>query len=216
MSRSNHYAGRTRTAMALCCCGAIVLSSLLGAAQVYGEAARPRLAAAQVVVWNGESSSRGGSPGAGWSVPSSKDIFLKTQSHVAHSGRSALQWRVFAKAQWAECGWEWLGWWPQSRGTDISPKKKLTFWVRVLGEHKPRDLNVALKSSDKKKQLPTVNVRRYNADYADGKWHQIKIPLKDMFNARSNFNAKKASQIFLGTWNEQADFSIYVDDIAFE
>jgi hypothetical protein len=103
------------------------------------------------VVWNGERANNG----AGWSTPNTEDIYLKLQNKVAHSGRNALVFHVNAPKQWAECGWEWLGWIPATRGTDISNASRLVFWIRALGSQRPYDLNVALRSSNQQRQLPT-------------------------------------------------------------
>lgn len=190
--------------------GLVALLAIVGS--VHQARAGDVKSASQIVVWNGERRDNG----AGWSTPATETIYFKMQDRIARSGRNALEWRVVAKDQWTECGWEWLGWWPPTRGTDISSSRHLRFWIRVLGAQKPGDLNVSLKSPNQKRQLPTVKLTKYDAKFADGKWHRVKIPLRDMFLQTQQFDARKASQIFFGTWSANADFQVFIDDIVFE
>ena len=56
------------------------------------------------------------------------------------------------------------------------------------------------------------------ADYADGKWHKIVIPMDDLTAGDgSGFDKTKAWEFDFAEWSGAArDFTVYVDDIAFE
>jgi hypothetical protein len=61
-------------------------------------------------------------------------------------------------------------------------------------------------------------VQKYDANFDDGGWHKIAIPITD-FNSGdgAEFDSRTAWELRLSTWSATPrDFNIYVDQIAAE
>jgi hypothetical protein len=124
---------------------------------------------------------------------------------------------------WIGGGWNWFGWYPETAGTDISPYTTLTFRIRVEGKSpdtapEPSSVAVSLGCSNGKKNSADAPVQRYVADFADGRWHKVAVPIADLMSGNGAvFDPKTAWELRLATWSgPPRDFNIYIDDIAVE
>ncbi len=170
-------------------------------------------AAEKMIVWDGEAK-KGGS---GWTAPE-KSGTIAPQERDAHSATAALEWHGTAAAEtYAGCGWNWFGWWPADSGTDISAYGQLSFWVKVTGSPANPAIQVSLNCSSTKKPTAAVPLADYAKDFADGQWHQVTIPLQDIYKKeKTDFDPKTAWELDLGTWNmDAADLHVFIDDIGF-
>ena len=172
--------------------------------------------ARKLVVWDGEAATKG----KAWVNPEGTVTF-EPQTGAAHSGASAL--RLLAKGKgWAAAGWNWHSWWPKDAGTDLTAFRNLVFWVKFGGDKPPAGagLVVSLASSDEGgKATGQVDVLKRCPDLFDGAWHEVVVPLEDLYAAakEKGFNPKKAWQFDLGSWREaEGEFAVVVDDIGFD
>jgi hypothetical protein len=120
-------------------------------------------------------------------------------------------------------GWNWFGWWPATAGTDVSPYGSLSFQIRVVSKSPdsgpdPATVTTVLRCSNGKKESAAVPVRNYAADFADGRWHRVVIPLTDLVQGKgATFDLTTTWELGLNHWSPAArDFDVYVDDIAAE
>jgi hypothetical protein len=154
----------------------------------------------------------------GWASPKSPTISVRTVTGQAHSGKTALQFSAQTNAGWAGFGWRWFPWQTKS-GTDISGDRALTFWVREVGAHKPQDLIVSLRSGDA--FTGQVSVKKYQPRLADGQWHPVRIPLRDLYastmrsGAKTGFNPRLTQEFDMGTSDARPTTTVLVDDIGF-
>jgi hypothetical protein len=168
--------------------------------------------AAGLVVWDGEDNNKG----QGWVSPK-EEASIKAQGDMVHGGKQALAWAAKGD-QYRGTGWNWCGWYPADAGTDISDSANLVFSIKVMGATKPAEFTVALacSSNGKSANTPTVNLTKYCAKAFDGEWHEVVIPLKELYGDKKEFDPKKAWEFDLGTWNQAGvDFVAYIDDIGF-
>lgn len=171
--------------------------------------------AKRLVVWDGEDAAKG----KAWANPEGA-VTLAPQGEVVHAGKGALRLNVKGKG-WAGAGWNWRAWWPKDAGDDLAGFTNLTFWVKV-GEGTPKgtSLKVALGcSGEGAKPTGQVEVAKYCPAFADGEWHEVVVPLADLYAAakEQGFNPKKAWQIDFAIWRQdESTVDVYVDDIAFD
>ena len=197
--------GRRRMAWALVAfCGMGVACTLF---------VRAEEAAKDLVVWDGDAKVAGG----GWAGPKVDSNFIKPNEKENHGGKKSLEFHGEG-AEWIGAGWNWCSWWPADGGTNISTADRLSFWVKLTGESKPADFTVHLGSSNKK-ATPDVNFSSYVKDgksFTDGEWHQIIIPLKELYGEKTEFDPKCAWEIQFGEWSQDAQkFSLFIDQIQF-
>jgi hypothetical protein len=59
-------------------------------------------------------------------------------------------------------------------------------------------------------------VQKYDANFDDGRWHKIAIPIADFRNgAATEFDSRTAWELRLSTWSATPrDFNVYIDQIA--
>jgi hypothetical protein len=175
------------------------------------------------VLWDGDKVGSGQS----WADCAKKDLkcksILSKVGGAGVNGGAGLKWHAEGP-DWLGAGWNLFGWYPQHAGIDITPYANLTFQMKV--EVKSPDLapdadaiGVRLVCSDGKNcGTATVPVHRYVADYADGQWHKVVIPIADLVAGEgADFDKKSMWEFGLTQWSGTArDFTVYVDDIAVE
>lgn len=121
---------------------------------------------------------------------------------------------------WIGGGWNFLGWWPEDGGFDISGYGKLTFSIKVVSESEemapdPGAVNVSLRCSKGKKDSGAVALKNYAPDLLNGQWHQVSIPLGEF--AKDEFDPGTTWEMNVSTWSQAPKkFDIYLDDIAVE
>ncbi len=178
------------------------------------EPAKESAAAKKIVVFDGD---KIGDTAKGWtSTPQGKATVAAQDKEVRTTGKKAIEFHAEGK-EYMGCGWNWYGWWPNDSGTDISSFKNLRFWAKLTGETKPTVLNATLVANDKdKKSGESCDLLQYCADLADGKWHEIVIPIKDL-DAKNSLNRAKVWELMLGSWSQdEVKFSLFVDNIGFD
>ena len=154
----------------------------------------------------------------GWSDPAEKATVALQDKEVRTAGKKTVEFHAKGTG-WMGCGWNWFGWYPEDSGTDVSRYKDLHFWAKLTGDKKPALLSATLiaNGTDKdKKASETCSLLKYCANLADGKWHEIVIPMKDLY-LKKDANRAKVWEMMLGCWTEDdVNFSLFVDEIAFE
>lgn len=119
---------------------------------------------------------------------------------------------------WIGFGWNFIGWWPEDGGIDISSYEKLSFDIKVVAESEEEApdagaLNVALRCSKGKKDSESVTVKNYAPDIMDGEWHTVEIPLTEF--AKEEFDPATTWEIDISTWAQNPKkFDVYLDNIA--
>jgi hypothetical protein len=177
----------------------------------------------RLVIWDGDKAGSGQS----WADCAKKDQNCKSTftkiTGGGVNGTTGLKWHAEGP-DWFGSGWNWFGWWPQGSGTDVSAYASLTFQFKL--EAKTPDLApdgdalaVGLNCSRGDKcGTARVPIHKYLADYADGQWHKVVIPMADLASGDgAAFDRKTTWEFDLNEWSgAPRDFSVYVDDIAFE
>jgi hypothetical protein len=164
-----------------------------------------------VTVWDGEKANVGGA----WVNPSS--CTMKTQSSETHSGRKALEFRYKGTGEWLGFGWNWCAFQAPPCGTDITGLKYFTFWIKTKG--KAADIQFNILCNGHVWDMPEhhtakVSVQKYCPQFADGKWHQVRVPLDDLVQP-DGFDPLHVGELQL--FNAGAgDGSFYIDDIGFD
>jgi len=169
---------------------------------------------AKLIVWDGDKITRGQS----WVAPKTPVNSFRSQTDEKHNGVAALELHGEGAASIGG-GWNWFGWYPGDAGTDTTNYQNLTFWMKVEGDTKPESLIVELNSSsNKSKTTKSVNVTSYSDDLMDGEWHDVVIPLRDIYkDADPDFDPKKVWMVNFNTWSPtERNFSIYISDIGFD
>jgi hypothetical protein len=171
----------------------------------------------QTVVWDGESAAMG----SGW-VTSKGVCTVKAQTSVSHSSPSAVQFTfksttVASEADWIGAGWNWVNWQVGPYGTDISEMSHFSFWLKVEGLAAEMQFNLLCNGAPAldmpEHHTEKVRVSKYCADWKDGAWHQIIVPLKDLVQPGGFDPVHVAEMQFFNTGNGNGSF--YIDDLTF-
>lgn len=179
----------------------------------------------RLVIWDGDKVGAGQS----WADCTKKELKCKSvlskTAGTGANGSTGMKWHGEGP-DWMGAGWNWLGWWPQDGGTDISPFKNLSFQMKVEAKSPdlapdPDALGVGITCSNKTLKSCTtarLSPHKYVADFADGQWHKIVIPIDDLLVGEGiQFDKKVAWEFDFNEWSgAPRDFTVYVDDIAFE
>ncbi|HEX3773952.1 MAG TPA: hypothetical protein VHV51_05770 [Polyangiaceae bacterium] len=176
----------------------------------------------KALIWDGEGI---GSKAQGWASCGKKDVPCKTTlastPGVGHGGGTGLRFHAEG-SDYLGSGWNWIGWYPQNGGSDISALKGLTFWFKLEAKSPadapdPSSLIVSLTCSKGGKSTDSVAISKYDAKAFDGAWHQIVIPLADIEKGKgSEFDPKTAWQFNISSWSgDEKNFDVYLDDIGF-
>lgn len=165
----------------------------------------------RLTVWDGERYAGGLS----WVAPAVPLNFIRAQSDEAHSGKVALEFHAEGSG-YLGGGWNWHGWWPPESGEDIRGLRNLCFWAKLVADD-PQDINVLL-GSNNKETTGAVSVFEYCPELRDGEWHEVVIPLHDLYAVkRTNFDPRKAWELQFQSWSPRArSFSLLLDDLGFD
>jgi hypothetical protein len=184
----------------------------------------PQPPRARLVVWDSDK----GDAGKGW-THCNEDANCKSavsrEGGTGGAGSSdiaGVKWHVQGSG-WVGMGWNWFAWTPETAGSNISPYGSLTFQVRVVSKSPESGpdaatITAALRSSNGKKDSATVSLQKYDAHFADGRWHRVVIPLADLRQGNgAAFDGTSAWELDLGHFSSASrEFDVYVDDIAAE
>ena len=175
----------------------------------------------RLVIWDGDKIGAG----QGWADCDKKPGCKATVAKVSGAGVNGGAGIKFhgEGPGWLGMGWNWFGWYPENAGTDISPYANLTFQVRVENKSPdtaldPASVTALLGCSKGKKGSADAAVQKYAADFADGQWHKVAIPIADLMSgAGAAFYPATAWEFRVSAWSAaQRDFTIYIDEIAVE
>jgi photosystem II stability/assembly factor-like uncharacterized protein len=158
-------------------------------------------------VWDGE----GYADGNGWISPAGKNTF-RMSSKEHYNGKQSLEYHVEDSAS-SSGGWNWANW-QMSGVTDLSGFERLSFYVKLTGD-KPTQVQASLACGPNKLASANVDLAKYAPDYADGQWHLVSVPLKDLY-AGNQFDPKAVYELrFLTTEPKDSKFNMYVDVVRF-
>lgn len=171
------------------------------------------------VFWDGEGA---GSTAKGWADCDKKPGCKGTLAPAPGKGKDGTTGLHFHGEGdgWIGVGWNFIGWWPEDGGTDISGHKKLTFAIKVEAESEELapDLGallVSLRCSKGKKDSATVSLKNYAPELLDGQWHVLEIPLGEF--TKEEFDPTTVWEMNVSTWsNNPKKFDVYLDEIAVE
>lgn len=168
----------------------------------------------RVVVWDGETATKA----SGWANPAST-CSIRSQTNESHSGSSAVEFKFYdgGSNEWLGAGWDWVSFQVGEYGTDITAMKNYTFWLKVTGTVAEFTFNLLCNGAPALDQpqhhTEKVVVSKYCADWKDGQWHQIIVPLKDLVQP-IGFDAKHVAEMqFFNTGKGNGSF--FIDDLAF-
>jgi hypothetical protein len=175
------------------------------------------------LVWDGEKHGGNAKEWANCNLKDACKSSSKATPGVGVNGSVGLQWHAEGK-DWKGMGWNWLGFWPEDGGTDVSQFKNLSFWLRLQVDDPKqapdlKDVKVGLASSTKgKAETESVPLISYADSLADGKWHEIVVPLSDLLKGKGkDFDLTKAWEFRLGEYSMTPHrFTVLVDNIGFD
>jgi hypothetical protein len=178
----------------------------------------------RLIVWDGDGHGIAG--GKSWADCGAKpDCVAKVlpTKRAGHNGTHGLVYRAKGP-EWSGFGWNWFGWYPEDSGTDIRAYDRIRFWIKVEAKSpelapEPGGLVFALGCSKGKKTSANAVVSKYTDNLLDGQWHDVIIPLADLYIGKdgANFDPGSAWEFRLSSWNPTLrDFTITLDDVAFE
>ena len=173
------------------------------------------------LVWDGEK--HGGNAKA-WANCNLKEACKSTAKATPEgglNGSTGIEWHAEGK-DWKGFGWNWHGFWPQNAGTDVSPYKNLSFWIRLKVDDPQKapelkDLKVGLAGSTKgKEESASVPLIAYVDSLSDGKWHEIIVPIGDLTKGK-DFDLTTTWELRFGEYSmAEHNFTVFVDNIGFD
>ena len=169
----------------------------------------------KIVVWDGDSFSKG----SGWTNPNAT-CKIGPQTDEVHSGKAALEFKFDFRSpegNWCGAGWNWEALKVGQFGTDITGMKYFSFWLKVKGKAADFAFNLLCNGEPALDQpqhhTEKVIVSKYCAQWKDGHWHQVIVPLKDLAQP-AGFDAKHVAELqFFNTGEGYGSF--FIDDIIF-
>ncbi|MCW8128846.1 MAG: serine/threonine protein kinase [Planctomycetota bacterium] len=165
-------------------------------------------------VFNGEEKH----PGKGWASPDRAGA-VSLQKFKGRNGRAAVEFKGSGKG-WIGGGWNWTGWAPGAPCVDTRAYSKMIVSVRVVTQSGATpDVKVGLASPGTRSAAGLLPLKSLDADAADGRWHDVEIPIEALYrhNRGNEYDPAKAFELVLHAWAEKEyAFSVYVEQIAFE
>jgi len=167
----------------------------------------------RVVVWDGEQASKG----AGWANPKST-CTVGPQAVEVHSGNTAVEFKFKGGGEeWLGAGWNWCAFQTGPYGTDITPFKNFTFWMKTKG--RVADVQLNLLCNGKEFDMPEhhtekVSALSYCPQLLDGEWHKVSIPLADLKQPKG-FDSLHVGELQIFNAGEGKG-SFFIDDIGFD
>jgi hypothetical protein len=163
-----------------------------------------------VLVWDGAEL------GGGWRAPGPPSLVPFRDAGERRHGHAVVHCHGEG-SNFANFGWNWIGWFPADGGTDLTAMRSMIFAIKIVGDPVAESVRVALNSSSGKassneidivRLVPTVRVR-------DGAWHEVEVPMASLLEG-SAFNARKAWEFKILTWSKgRRTVDIYLDEIGF-
>jgi hypothetical protein len=178
----------------------------------------------RLIVWDGEGNGIEG--GKSWADCDAKPACVATaqpENGVGKDGSTGLVYRAKGP-DWSGFGWNWFGWYPENAGTDIRRYDQVRLWLKIEAKTPeaapdPGGLVFNLGCSKGKKTSAGAAVNKYADNLFDGQWHEVVIPLADLYIGKdgAEFDPGSAWEFRLSTWNATPrDFTITIDEVVFQ
>jgi hypothetical protein len=161
-----------------------------------------------LVLWSGKTQP----VGVGWVSPVDTDMSIGIEDTLGHSGNSAVAVHMAHPQTFLESGWQWSTW-SDTKETNFALYDTLKISMRVDGPYKTDDLQISLSSPGDHHTTQRLSMKSYDPNLMDGYWHNFNIALKDFYTAGMPFDPAVATQIIVGTWNDNRNFTFFLDDI---
>src|SRR5450432_1528419 len=180
----------------------------------------PVAAGSNLIIWDGEGA---GGAAQGWAscdkAPNCKSVLAK-ESGAGNGPGTGLKLHGEGPG-WIGGGWNWVGWYPANGGIDLTGYTHFSFDIRVDPPSSPdlavdpEALTVALGCSKGTLTSADAPVKRFEKDFADGKWHHVVIPLDAFTKGKgAAFDLKTAWEFRIFEWSATPrNFNIYVDQM---
>jgi len=175
------------------------------------------------LVWDGEKHNGNAKEWANCNLKEACKSTVKAAPKEGVNGSIGLEWHAEGK-DWKGFGWNWHGFWPPDAGTDVTPYKNLSFWIRLKLDDPQKapdlnDLKVGLACSVKgKEESETVSLIGYVDSLSDQSWHEIIVPLGDLIKGKGkDFDLTKTWELRMGEYSmAEHNFTVFVDNIGFD
>jgi len=179
----------------------------------------------KLVIWDGEGGGLEG--GKGWADCDKKGppckATLAPAPKAGKDGSTGLKFHAEGEG-WQGGGWNWFGWWPETAGTDIRAYTHLSLWIKVNSKTpeqapEPGALAFSLACSTGKKGTTAINLVKYEKNLLDGEWHQLTVPLTDLYVGKEGqeFDPATAWEFRLNHWaGSLRNFDLILDNVAVE
>lgn len=184
--------------------------------------AAPVGSGARLVIWDGEGA---GAAAKSWASCDKKPECKASWESIAGVGVNGTTGLKFhgEGPGYIGGGWNLFAWYPETAGIDITPYTHMTFQVRVdsVGDTAvdPDSVRILLGCSKGKQDSADVLLKRYEKDFADGKWHAVSIPIPEFSKGKVGalFDPHTFWEFRIATWSATPrNFTFYVDQIAVE
>lgn len=185
-------------------------------ASVPGELSKP------LVVWNGDSVKPAVQAWSDCEIKPCSSVVEVRPSVGAH-GTTGLEYRVETSTGWAGFGWNWTSSYVGG-ASNVVGRKHLKLMLRIeaaSAEAAPEldAIQVGLRCAKAKAcGVRLVGIQKYNPAAADGRWHDLALPLSDMQPEKGAiWDPGSVWEITLGaSARAPKKFVIHLDDIRFE
>ncbi len=145
--------------------------------------------------------------GVGWVAGQGKATSIKEE-------KGWFRYHTADAETFSEWGWQWAPWNPTFDGTDFAPYSSIDIDLRMSGPKMPPDLLLSLASPGDHHTTPRDSLFKRDKKLSDGKWHRIRVPLKDFADSKTKYDAAHTIQIILGVWNGKGgDFTVDIREI---
>jgi hypothetical protein len=156
------------------------------------------------VLWDGRKSMTG----EGWVGKGEAAASLVLDPADEEGKRLIRHHNKAGKCTYSTFGWRWAG--PQEAAVDLRQFDALSFAIMITGPQKPQELFFSITGAN-----PTpVPLRKYEPRFADGSWHTITIPLRDLrWSAHRPITDMTDVRgcVFMTFLWKNSDYDIYLD-----
>jgi hypothetical protein len=161
-----------------------------------------------LMVWDGAEL------GGGWRAPGPPTLVPARDANERRHGHAVVHCHGEG-SNFANFGWNWIGWFPADGGTDLSGMSTMIFAIRIVGDPVADSVRVALISSSSKASSTEVDIVKLVPTVRDGAWHEVVVPFASLTEG-STFNVRKAWEFKVLTWSKGTRTAdVYLDEIGF-
>ncbi|MFD2146977.1 hypothetical protein [Mucilaginibacter antarcticus] len=161
------------------------------------------------LVWDSKSATGG----EGWTGKGETNSSIKLDEPDADGKRIIHYHNKTKNYLYSFFGWKWAG--PQSKSVNLSEYDAVSFDIKVTGPQKPKQMFFTVTELNP----APIPLSRYDSSFADGAWHRISIPVKDMVWRGSSSMTDRTSvtgfDFMTFVW-DPADYDIQLDHFTFD